>query len=56
MIICLLYMLSSLTFDLQLQSHGYSNIDALDVHKSNIDALLPTGLYRNYIYRSSRMS
>ena len=38
-------------FLLQLQTNGYGNIDAFDVHKSNIDSLMPTGLYRHYICR-----
>ncbi len=39
------------TFLVQLQTNGYGNIDALDVHKANIARLMPTGLYRNYICR-----
>ena len=35
-----------------MQSNGFPNIDAMDVHMENISCLMRTGLYRNCICRS----
>ena len=39
-------------FNLQLQTKGYTNLDALDPDRPTLDRVRELGLYRNYICRS----